>query len=221
MSTLLPCVEIEPQAGPADASIVWLHGLGADGHDFANLVPELGLPEKLRVRFVFPHAPSMPVTINQGYVMPSWFDILSLGSDRSINVPQLLASAAAVHALVDREMERGVESERILLAGFSQGGAVNYQAGLTYDKPLGGILALSTYFPTAGAIEVHPANDGIPILICHGEYDGVLPLQYGERSQEYLRRLGFHPAFRVYQMEHGVCAQEVADISDWIQEILL
>src|SRR5690606_35514367 len=155
MRDLLPCETVEPANGKsADAAVIWLHGLGASGHDFLPLLPELGLSEDLAIRFVFPHAPSIPVTINGGYVMPAWYDITSLGEERHFNAHQLLASAAAVHQLIDREMARGIASERILLAGFSQGGAVNFQAGLTYDKPLGGMLALSTYFPTAEAVEV-------------------------------------------------------------------
>lgn len=221
MSRLLPCIEIEPDGKTADAAIIWLHGLGASGHDFPPIVPELKLPAGLALRFVFPHAPPIAVTINNGYVMPAWFDILELQSERKFNVHQLLASSAAVHALIDREMERGIESERILLAGFSQGGAVNYQAGLTYDKPLAGLIALSTYFPTAEAVEVHPANSGIPIRICHGLHDQVLPLRMAQRSREWLRQLGLHPEFHTYPMGHELCREEIDDISGWVQELLL
>lgn len=220
MSDYLPCIELEPGQGEADAAIIWLHGLGASGDDFVPIVPELKLPTDLALRFVFPQAPSIPVTINGGYVMPAWYDILELQDERRFNAHQLLASAAAVHALIDRELERGIQSERILLAGFSQGGAVNYQAGLTYDKPLGGILALSTYFPTADAVELHPANFAVPMFICHGEYDQVLPLAMAQRSRDHLQSLGLHPQFRVYPMEHGVCLEEVEDVSQWIQSLL-
>ncbi|MDT8397362.1 MAG: dienelactone hydrolase family protein [Pseudomonadales bacterium] len=220
MSEYLPCVEIEP-ATEADAAVIWLHGLGADGHDFAVLVPELRLPPSMAIRFILPHAPRIPVTLNAGHVMPAWFDIMELGpTGRKFNAAQLLASAAAVHALIDREIARGIDSERIILAGFSQGGAVNFQAGLTYDKPLAGILALSTYFPTAQAIEIHPANHGIPIQIFHGTEDLVLALALAEESRDKLRALGLHPDFKTYPMAHTLCPEEVRDISAWFQEIL-
>lgn len=222
MTDLLPCEIVEPPAGQEeDAAVIWLHGLGASGHDFLPLLPELRLPPTLALRFVFPHAPAIPVTINAGYVMPAWYDISSLGEERHFNAPQLLASAAAVHKLIDRELARGVASERILLAGFSQGGAVNFQAALTYDKPLGGLLALSTYFPSADAVEVHPANHRLPILLCHGRQDPVLPLAMAERARERLVHLGFHPDFRLYDMDHSVCLEEVGDIAAWIGGLLL
>lgn len=220
MSALPSCIEIEPGSGPADAAIIWLHGLGASGHDFEPIVPALDLPGELALRFIFPHAPSIPVTINGGHVMPAWYDIHELQTERKFNAHQLLGSAAAVHALIDREMERGIASERILLAGFSQGGAVNYQAGLTYDKPLAGMLALSTYFPTADVVELHPANAGLPIRLCHGLHDQVLPLLLAQRARERLRQLGLHPELQTYPMAHEVCLEEIQDLSHWIQEFL-
>jgi phospholipase/carboxylesterase len=220
MSEYLPCVEIEPPK-KATASVIWLHGLGANGNDFEGIVPELRLPESLQVRFVLPHAPSIPVTLNAGYVMPAWYDITELTEGRrGFNAAQLLASAAAVHALIDREIERGVSSGRIILAGFSQGGAVNYHAALTYDKPLAGMLALSSYFPTADAVQVHPANHGLPILICHGTEDTVLPLEMAEHSRRHLEALGFHPVSKTYAMPHTVSWDEIRDISDWIRNLL-
>lgn len=219
MPDLLPRLEIEP-ATPATASIIWLHGLGANGHDFEPIVPELRLPRELAIRFIFPHAPQIPVTVNHGYVMPAWYDILEFGTERKFNAAQLLASAAAVHALIDREIERGIPADRILLIGFSQGGAVNYQAGLTYDKPLAGMVALSTYFPTAEAIEVHPANAQLPIMICHGTNDDVLPLAMAMNSKRHLEKLNVAPEFHTYPMPHSVCADEVADISAFIQKHL-
>lgn len=219
MPDLLPRIEIEP-ATPATASIIWLHGLGANGHDFEPVVPELRLPRALAIRFIFPHAPQIPVTVNHGYVMPAWYDILEFGTERKFNAAQLLASAAAVHALIDREIERGIPADRIMLLGFSQGGAVNYQAGLTYDKPLGGMVALSTYFPTAEAIEVHPANAQLPIMVCHGTSDDVLPLAMAMNSKRYLEKLNLAPEFHTYPMPHSVCAEEVDDISAFIQKHL-
>jgi len=219
MSSYLPCVEIKP-AAPARAAVIWLHGLGADGNDFVPIIPELKLPPAMAVRFVFPHAPSLPVTVNNGVVMPAWYDILSFDGEREVNMVQLLASSTAVHALIDREIERGIPSDRIVLAGFSQGGAVNLQAALTYDKPLAGLLALSTYFPSGEAIEVHPANGGLPILICHGTADPVLPLSMARSTHRHLERLGLHPEFKSYSMAHGVCPEEFVDIALFIQSHL-
>jgi phospholipase/carboxylesterase len=212
----LPCEELHPHT-PATASVIWLHGLGASGNDFVPVIPMLLLPREPAIRFVFPHAPSMPVSVNNGYVMPSWFDILELGEERKFNPAQLLASAAEVHKLIDREIARGIPSDRIMLAGFSQGGAVNFQAALTYDKPLAGLLALSTYFPSHDAIEVHPANAGLPILLCHGSNDPVLPISMAMNSRRYLERLGLHPDFRTYFMAHEVCGEQLEDVSKFIQ----
>jgi phospholipase/carboxylesterase len=216
MTELLPCVELEP-AKPATAAVIWLHGLGADGHDFEPLVPELRLPDELAIRFIFPHAPTLAVTVNNGARMPAWYDILEFGVERKFNAGQLLASAAKVHALIDREIARGVPSDRIVLAGFSQGGAVNFQAGLTYDKPLAAMIALSTYFPTAEAVQVHPANAQIPILICHGSADPLLPMVMAKNSKQQLERLGLAPQFKTYFMQHSVCAQEIVDIAEFMQ----
>ncbi len=215
MSQLLPCIEINP-AQEATASVIWLHGLGADGHDFEPVIPQLHLPDSLAIRFVFPNAPGIPVTVNNGMVMPAWYDIIEFGEERKFNPAQLLASAAAVHALIDREIERGIPGDRIILAGFSQGGAVNYQAALTYDKPLAALVALSTYFPTAEAIEVHPANAGLPVLICHGTSDPVIPISMGRNSRRQLERLGFSPEFRSYYMAHQVCPEELQNIAAFI-----
>lgn len=215
----LPCIEIEPKE-TADAAVIWLHGLGADGHDFEPIVPELHLPEGINVRFVFPNAPSIPVTVNGGMVMPAWYDILAMGSERSLNEEQLLASAKAVQALIDREIERGIDSRRIVLAGFSQGGAVNYQAALTYPKPLAGLLALSTYFPTAESIELAEANCSLPIQVFHGSYDPMVPEALAQTSIEKLQALGFQPGYKSYPMQHAVCAEEIRDISQFLQGLL-
>ena len=152
--------------------------------------------------------------------MPAWYDILSFDVDRELDEEQLMASAAAVHALIDREIERGVESHRIILAGFSQGGAVVYQAALSYPEPLAGILALSTYFATADKVKINPVNRQIPILICHGSQDPVVPEVLGQRSQGALQSLGFNPAYLSYPMEHAVCLEEIAAISDWLNSTL-
>jgi phospholipase/carboxylesterase len=219
MADYLPAVELNP-LDEANAAVIWLHGLGADGHDFEGIVPQLGLPPPLRVRFVFPHAPEIAITINRGNVMRGWFDILEPGKERSINSRQLLLSSLEVHKLIDREIERGINSERILLAGFSQGGAVCYQAGLTYDKPLAGLLALSTWFPTAETIELHPANASLPIEIFHGTLDPVLALWMAENSVSALQKLGLKPNYTTYPMPHSVCAEEVSRISEFISSVL-
>lgn len=218
---LLPAIEIEsPNGLEANASIIWLHGLGADGSDFAPLVPQLSLPDSVGVRFIFPHAPSIPVSINNGFVMPAWYDIKEMDIDRHVDEEQLRQSAAGVHALIDREIERGVDSRRIIVAGFSQGGAVSFEAGLTYPKPLAGIMALSTYFATAASIKVNPIQNGMPILICHGSMDSVVPEALGQKSVATLQNLGFAPEYNSYPMEHSLCPQQIVDIADWIGRTL-
>ncbi len=218
---LLPAIEMEsPNGADVNASIIWLHGLGADGSDFAPLVPQLSLPESLGIRFIFPNAPSIPVSINNGFVMPAWYDIKEMDIDRHVDEEQLRQSATGVHALIDREIERGVDSSRIIVAGFSQGGAVSFEAGLTYSKPLAGIMALSTYFATADSIKVNPIHEGMPILICHGSMDPVVPEALGKKSEATLQGLGFAPEYRSYPMEHSLCPQQVVDISDWMGRAL-
>lgn len=216
----LPAVIVEP-AQPAKASVIWLHGLGADGHDFEPIVPELKLPPEAAIRFIFPHAPAIPVTINSGYVMPAWYDILAMDIDRKVDVKQLEASAQAVAKLIDRELEKGIPSERIVLAGFSQGGAVAYQTALTYPKPLAGLLAMSTYFATADSIQVHSANKGLPIEIFHGLQDPVVPESLGKKAQQRLQAMGYTPGYFTYAMEHSVNAAEVKDLADFIKQWLL
>ena len=219
--TYLPAVEIEyPQGESVGAAIIWLHGLGADGNDFAPIVPQLPLPTGLGVRFVFPHAPSIPVTINNGFVMPAWYDIKRLDVDRHVDTDQLRQSADWVHELIDREIERGVPSERVAVAGFSQGGAVGLEAALTYPNRLAGIMALSTYFATAATVAVNPVQQALPLLICHGSEDPVVPESLGRQSLATLRKFGFNPEYFVYTMEHAVCPQQIADIGGWIERTL-
>lgn len=215
----LPCEIIETQAN-IDSSVIWLHGLGANGHDFVPIVPELQLPSSMGVRFVFPHAPSIPVTINGGMVMPAWYDILSMSMEREIDTDQIMVSAAAVVTLIEKEMDRGVPSDRIVLAGFSQGGAVVYQAALSYSKPLAGLMAMSTYFATHKTIELNAANSALPIHLFHGSYDPVVQESMGKHALEALRSFGFAPTYKAYPMEHSVHPEEVKDISIWLQSIL-
>jgi phospholipase/carboxylesterase len=216
MSEPLQALVIEPEQ-QANAAVIWLHGLGADGHDFEPIVPYLNLKDGCNIRFIFPHAPSIPITMNMGYVMPAWFDILALdGVDRSIDSQHLLASAMEVHKLIDQEVAKGIDSERIILIGFSQGGAVNYQAALTYDRPLGGMLALSSFFPTAEEVIPHPANQDLPIMVCHGTHDLVLDISLAEKSLEALKTLGYQAKYLTYPMAHTVCPQQIQDISSWL-----
>jgi phospholipase/carboxylesterase len=219
MTTLRPHIELNPNV-PATASVIWLHGLGASGHDFAALAPELKLPADLPVRFIFPHAPARPVTINGGYIMPSWYDILSMRLEREINEQQFLSSCAAITTLIDREIERGIDSKRIIVAGFSQGGAVAYQTTLTYPKPLAGLLVLSTYLATKDTLQPHPANRQLPIAMFHGIYDSVVPEALGSQALQTLRKLGYSPRYHSYEMDHEVCAEETRDISRWLQQVL-
>ena len=217
--SLLPAIEQETRPNP-DAAVIWLHGLGANGYDFSPIVPELNLPAELGIRFIFPHAPSIPVTVNNGYVMPAWFDILEMDIDRKVDSDQLLVSAAAINRLIDRELERGIDSRRILLAGFSQGGAVAYQVALSHPKPLGGLVAMSTYFATSDLITLSEANLDLPIEIQHGIYDPVVPQALGIRAAEFLKGRGYAVIFRTYPMDHSVCPQQINHIAEAFQRFL-
>jgi len=218
---LLECVEREPSA-PARASIIWLHGLGADGHDFEPIVPELGLAEDLAVRFIFPHAPERAVTINGGMVMRAWYDILGLDIRRDEDIEGLRTSETQVRALVEREVSRGVSEERIVLAGFSQGGAIALQAGVRHPRRLAGIMALSTYLtlPEKLESEASPANGDCPIFMAHGTQDPVVPYEGGQLSRQALEAQGYEIEWREYPMPHSVCAEEIADISSWLTGVL-
>ena len=217
--SLLPCVEVNP-ATPPQHCVIWLHGLGASGHDFEPIVPELRLPDSLAVRFVFPHAPEIPVTVNGGYVMPAWYDILDMSIDRKIDTAQIEASSLAVQALIEREIANGIPAERIVLAGFSQGGAVAYQAALSYPRRLAGLMTLSTYFATHDTVTFDPANADLPIQIYHGDHDPVVPVLLGQKAFELLLAKGYRPAMKTYAMEHSVCPEQIVDISHWLQSVL-
>lgn len=213
----LKYIELETNPDPV-ASVIWLHGLGASGHDFEPVVPELGLPQDAAVRFLFPHAPVMPVTVNGGMSMPAWYDIKSMDVDRVVDNEQLRASADAVGRMVDREIERGIPAGNIIIAGFSQGGAVAYELGLSYPQRLAGILALSTYFATHNSVTPSEANRDIPINVHHGTFDPVVPEALGRRSIEQLEGLGYRPRYETFPMEHSVCLEEVQDIGQFIRE---
>jgi phospholipase/carboxylesterase len=213
--SLLESVIIEP-ATTANSAVIWLHGLGADGNDFAPIVPQLQLPADHGVRFVFPHAPAIPVTINGGMVMPAWFDITGLTSERQINRQQLLDASNALHRLIDREIANGIASQRIVIAGFSQGGTVAYQAALTYSKTLAGLLALSSYFANATDIVPQQANAKLPIAIFHGHHDAIVTENLGHNAQRTLQAMGYQPDYHTYPIEHNVCLEEIADITRYL-----
>ena len=220
-TTDTPPIEIETGLNP-QWSIIWMHGLGADGSDFAPIVPELGLPEGLALRFVFPHAPFRPVTCNGGYVMRAWYDIISLAPNaRQIDEAGLLESRALVRQLIEREAARGIPSERVILAGFSQGGAVAYLSALTHPAPLAGVIGLSTYIPSAMLItdDLAAANRRIPVFAAHGTDDDVVALELGEQALALLQTLGLEPEWRTYAMPHSVCMAEVADIGRWLRRV--
>jgi phospholipase/carboxylesterase len=216
----LQYIEIETGENPT-AAVIWLHGLGASGHDFEPVVPELGLPEDAAVRFIFPHAPNLPVTINGGMTMPAWYDIKAMDIDRVVDTEQLRASADAVAKLVEREREKGVPADRIIIAGFSQGGAVAYELGLSYPERFGGILALSTYFATADTVQRSEANADVPISVYHGTFDPMVPESLGVRSVETLKEMGYDPSYLTFPMEHSVCLEEIQDIGRFIRRHLL
>ena len=213
---LLETVEQQPDR-TADAAVIWLHGLGADGHDFAALPPQLGIPPGGAIRYVFPHAPEMPVTLNMGMRMRAWYDIVSLVA-RGQDEAGIRRSAAAIDGLIAREIERGVPSSRIVVAGFSQGAAMALFTGLRYPEPLGGIIALSGYLPLDDALaaEAAPANREIEIFQAHGQHDEVVPRALGHGSAERLRAAGYRVEWREYTMAHQVCLEEVQDIGRWL-----
>lgn len=214
-------VVLEPPV-PATAAVIWLHGLGADGNDFVPVVDELKLPATLPIRFVFPHARQRPVTINNGYVMRAWYDIS--GGPRGVVEDEagIRESENVVRGYIERELASGIPSKRIVIAGFSQGGAIALQTGLRYPQPLAGVMALSTYLPLRNSLaaEASQANRSLPILICHGTHDGVLPVSLGSSTRDLLTGMGYDVEWHSYPMEHSVCMEEIAHISGWIQSRL-
>jgi phospholipase/carboxylesterase len=217
---LLDSIEINPKSEPY-GSIIWLHGLGADGHDFEPIVPELRLPERLPIRFIFPHAPRRPVTVNAGMIMRAWYDVIGMPGSGGIELDDFFESVDHLNALIEKEVESGMPPERILLAGFSQGGAISLHTGLTYGKHLAGILALSTYLPTADKIaeQISLVNKDIPIMMAHGTMDPMIPMTHALRTKQALRRLGYEISWHEYPIMHGVYAEEIQDISAWLSKI--
>jgi phospholipase/carboxylesterase len=214
-------VEIETGENPT-GSVIWLHGLGADGHDFEAIVPELRIPDSLPLRFVFPHAPVRPVTLNGGVSMRAWFDILTLDRDGPADETGTRDSAAIVDALIDREIERGVDMQRIVVAGFSQGGAIAIHVALRSTDRLGGLMALSTYMPIpkyfqSEVIDNPACGDlSLPIFMAHGSFDPVLPMELGRTSADLLIDAGFKVQWHDYPMAHAVCPEEINDIREWL-----
>ena len=217
MSPIEAPIEIETAADP-DAAVIWLHGLGADGHDFEPIAGQLALAPGSRVRFIFPHAPHRPVTLNGGYVMRAWYDIYSLERGAQQDREGLEDARQIVDALIQREVERGIPPSRIVLMGFSQGGAVALHAGLRRDEPLAGIGALSTYLPLHHLLaeERHPNSHDTPIFMAHGLYDPVITYDIGTNSRDRLLEQGYHVEWHEYPMEHGLCPQEIDDIARWL-----
>lgn len=209
-------------AVPATAAVIWLHGLGADGYDFVPVVSELELPKDHAIRFIFPHAPMRPVTINNGMKMRAWYDIPSLSRLDLQDEAGIRESERIVHGFIQRELDAGIAANRIVIAGFSQGGAITLHTALRYPQTLAGILPLSTYLPLADklAAEVSAANRQTPILMCHGEYDSVLPYALGESSCEILRAEGYDVEWCAYPMQHQVCGEEIERIGAWLRQRL-
>jgi phospholipase/carboxylesterase len=218
---VLETLEIETGPQPT-ATVIWLHGLGADGYDFEPIVPELGLPDTLPVRFVFPHAPMRPVTINGGAVMRAWYDILSLEGVRREDDAGVRASQESVEALIASERARGVPASRLVLAGFSQGGAIALQTGLRHADRLAGIMALSTYLPLASTLtaEASAANREAPIFMAHGRDDSLIPIERAAISRDVLRKAGYKVEWQDYAMQHAVCREEIDDVAGWLRRVL-
>ncbi|WP_208278566.1 alpha/beta hydrolase [Massilia oculi] len=221
MSQLLENIEIETAPNP-EIAIVWLHGLGADGNDFVPIVRELDLSGLPGIRFVFPHANTMPVTINGGYVMRSWYDIVATDLVRREDEAGLRASQLQVEALIAREKARGIPASRIILAGFSQGCAMTLQTGLRHPEPLAGMMCLSGYLPLAGVAgaERNEASLSTPIFMAHGVQDPVVPFARAEDSRKVLESLGYQVEWHAYQMQHTLCLEEVQDIAKWIRKVI-
>jgi len=224
MTQLLETIELETTPNPT-AAVIWMHGLGADGNDFVPIVNELDLAGAPGIRFIFPHAPTRPVTINNGYVMRAWYDISFgdlEGNTRKADEKGVRESQAQIGQLIARENSRGIAAAKIVLAGFSQGGAVALQTGLRYPEQLAGVMALSTYLPLAEsfAAEAAPANAKTAVFMAHGTHDPVVPYAMGNNSHELLKKAGYAVQWHEYPMQHSVCLEEVADIGRWLTGVL-
>jgi len=216
-----PPIELLTGTHPS-ASVLWLHGLGADGHDFEPIVPELGLPRTLAVRFVFPHAPYRPVTINGGHVMRAWYDIEMTDTGFNQKLSHIRESELILQGLIETEIKRGIPAERVVLAGFSQGGAIALYTGLRFAQRIAGILALSAPVPFAGNLmsQANQANAQTPIFMAHGTYDGVIPFAMGQAARNLLAAGGANIEWHEYSMEHSICPAQIKDIGRWLGERL-
>ncbi len=214
-------VIIEPQT-EHKATVIWLHGLGADGHDFEPIVPQLKLDKELGIRFIFPHAPIMAVTINGGMQMRAWYDIKSPDLTQREDLETTKTSSETIKRYIEAEIDSGIPSEKIIIAGFSQGGAISLYTGLRFDKPLAGILALSTYLPIKDSTEseLHESNKTTQIMQMHGEFDPIIPISTAKQSFDYMKQLGLNIEWIDYRMEHSVVPEQIRDIADWINKIL-
>ncbi|MBV8660185.1 MAG: alpha/beta hydrolase [Burkholderiales bacterium] len=221
MSTVLDHIEIETGPNP-QWTVIWMHGLGADGNDFVPIVPELGLDPATPIRFIFPHANAIPVTCNGGYVMRAWYDILELDSiSRRVDEAGIKQSREAIRALIAREAERGIAADHVVLAGFSQGGAMAYSTGLTHPVPLAGIIALSTYIPSQNLIETEAsaANRLTPVFAGHGTQDPIVPFMLGEMAAKTVAQSGREVVWKAWAMPHSVCMEEIEAIGQWLNTL--
>lgn len=214
----LEIIQLETGNNP-DAAVIWLHGLGASGNDFVPIVEQLHLPESLSIRFIFPHAPIRPITINQGMQMPGWYDISSLSIVDKEDEAGIEASSNAIHDLCKIQEEQGISAKRVILAGFSQGGAIALHCALNYPKLLAGIMVLSAYLPQCSHLETSN-NRNIPVFMAHGSQDDVVAPSYGKRSRQRLQEAGCEVTWHEYPMAHSVCIEEIQDISSWLQNRL-
>lgn len=214
---MLDYVDIDPDVEPI-LTVIWLHGLGADGHDFESIVPKLRLPETLPIRFVFPHAPKRPITINAGMIMRAWYDATDLDGEQNVDEKGLLESIDQVTDLIRDEMLSDMPSERIVLAGFSQGGAIALFTGLTFKLKLAGIMALSCYLPTIDQLDKkrNRINQDISIMMCHGTMDPMIPMAKAVQTRQELMRLGYQVSWHEYDMMHSVCPAEINDLRAWL-----
>ena len=213
--TLPECVEVTTGQNPI-GSVIWLHGLGADGHDFEAIVPELRLPLELPLRFVFPHAPVRPVTINGGMSMRAWYDIVSLDAEGRADAKGVHESTALLEGLIAREIARGIDAKKIVIAGFSMGGAVAINTALHSKESLAGLMALSTYLPLPSEVADSAGERDLPVFMAHGSFDPMLPMQWGQASAEKLKETGFTVEWHDYPMAHAVCPEEIRDIRAWL-----
>jgi phospholipase/carboxylesterase len=222
MNTKLSTIEIQPTT-EHKYSVIWLHGLGADGHDFEGIVPELDLTDTSAIHFVFPNAPVQPVTINGGMKMRAWYDILEVSLVRKVDVSGIYASAELLEELIQQEIDKGIPSENIVLAGFSQGGVIALHVGLRYKHRLAGILALSTYLPTVEQLKAEQAevNISIPVLMAHGIQDPVVAIQSGKAACKELQAMGYPVQWQEYEMEHSVSLEEIKQISVFLNSVFI